>query len=95
MIVKERNPKGKKIGNEIEIEDTSWYGTFYGKIWFATYLHQEKPVSKIINSKIDKKQQQKIARKFFAIFSNKRHMFPETEKNAWTEKDCNLITIFL
>jgi hypothetical protein len=43
MIVKERNPKGEKIGNEIEIEYTSWNGTFYGKIWFATYLHQEEP----------------------------------------------------
>ena len=44
MIVKERNPKGEKIGMVIEIECSSWYGTFYGKIWSATYLHQEEPV---------------------------------------------------
>ena len=48
------------------------------------YTKKSKP--KIINSKIDKKQQHEMARKFFAIFSNKRHMFSETEKNAWTEK---------
>ena len=48
------------------------------------YTKKSKP--KIINSKIDKKQQHEMARKFFAIFSNKRHMFSETEKNACTEK---------
>ena len=58
------------------------------------YTKKSKP--KIINSKIDKKQQHEMARKFFAIFSNKRHMFSETEKKMREQKkDCNLITIFL
>ena len=68
---------------------------FMGK-YDLRLIYTKKSQPKIINSKIDKKQQQEMVRKFFAIFSNKIHMFSETEKKMLEQKkDCNLITIFL